>query len=64
MIMIMKTPGPQKGSPAAAEEGAEGREEGRGEGGERKERTWHSQLRKDLAQKLCDLTKVKKKRAK
>ena len=36
MIMIVKTPASHKGSPAAAEEGAEGREEGRGEGGERK----------------------------
>jgi len=37
MMMIVKTPGSQKGSPAAAEEeGAEGRGGGRGEGGERR----------------------------
>jgi len=30
MIMIVKTPGSQKGSPAAAEEGAEGRGGGKG----------------------------------
>jgi len=36
MIMIVKTPGSQMGSPAAAEEGAEGRGGGRGEGGERR----------------------------
>jgi len=34
--MIAKTPGSQKGSPATAEEGAEGRGGGRGEGGERR----------------------------
>ena len=34
--MIVKTLGSQKGSPAAAEEGAEGRGGGRGEGGERR----------------------------
>jgi len=31
MIMIVKTPGSQKGSLAAAEEGAQGRGRGRGE---------------------------------
>jgi len=36
MIMIVKTPASHKGSPAAAEEGAEGRGGGRGEGGERR----------------------------
>jgi len=36
MIMIVKTPGSQKDSPVAAEEGAEGRAGGRGEGGERR----------------------------
>jgi len=36
MIMMVKTPGSQKGFPAAAEEGAEGRGGGRREGGERK----------------------------
>jgi len=36
MIMILKTLGSQKGSPAAAEEGAEGRGGGRGGGGERR----------------------------
>ena len=35
MIMIVKTPGSQKGSPAVAEEGAEG---GEGEGGRKGER--------------------------
>jgi len=34
MIMIVENPGSQKGSPAAAEEGAEGRGGGRGEGGD------------------------------
>jgi len=33
---IVKTPGSQKDSPAAAEEGAEGMGGGRGEGGERR----------------------------
>jgi len=36
MIIIMKTPGSQKGSPAAAEGGGEGRGGGRGKGGERR----------------------------
>jgi len=36
MIMIVKTPGSQKGSPTAAEEGAEGKGGGRGDGGERR----------------------------
>ena len=34
MIMILKNPASQKGSPAAAEEGAEGRGGGRWGGGE------------------------------
>jgi len=33
---LVKIPGSQKGSPAAAEEGAKGRGGGRGEGGERR----------------------------
>ena len=36
MIMIVKTPGSHKGSPAAAEEGAEGRGGGRGQGEKRR----------------------------
>jgi len=36
MIMIEKTPGSHVGSPAAAEEGGEAREGGRGEGGDRR----------------------------
>jgi len=36
MIMILKTPGSQKGSQAAAEEGGEGRGGGRREGGNEK----------------------------
>ena len=35
MIMIVKTPASQKGSPAAAEEGAEGRGGEGGRGGEK-----------------------------
>jgi len=35
MIMVVETPGSQKGSPAAAEKGSEGRG-GRGEGVERR----------------------------
>ena len=35
---IVKTPGFQKGSPAAAEEGGEGRGGGRGEGGRGREK--------------------------
>jgi len=37
MIMIVKTPGSQMGSPAAAEEGGEAMGGGRGESGERSE---------------------------
>ena len=37
MIMIVKTPGSQMGSPAAAEEGGEAMGGGRGESGERGE---------------------------
>jgi len=36
MIMIVKTPGSQMGSLAAAEEGGEARERGRGESGKRR----------------------------
>ena len=44
MIMIVKTPGSQMGSPAAAEGGGEARGGGRGEGGEWREKCSASEV--------------------
>jgi len=44
MIMIVKTPGSQMGSPAAAEGGGEARGGGRGESEERSGVRWRSTL--------------------
>jgi len=54
--MIVKTPGSQKGSPAAAEERAEGRGGGRGEGGERRRVQARSKL-ESTAQKVRSRSK-------
>ena len=58
MIMIVKTPGSQMGSPAAAEEGGEEVGGGRGESGERSEVQARSTLTSTLPKVITALART------